>query len=91
VSFDDELQAAMRLGQFDLKQTRPEHIPSMSMIEDLEPSVVLINDGYWNGINNVNIEEEMVDLAANQLDFDTAAQFMHDEFVDLQTAIRGGR
>ena len=91
VSFDEELQRAMRPGEFELRHTRPEHVPSLGMLEQVEPSVVLVDNGYWNGINNVNAEEEIVELAANQLDFDTAAQFLHDEFAGLQMAIRGGR
>lgn len=91
VKFEDELQRAMRPQANRLRRTHPDHIPMPDRLERVRPEVALVENGYWNGINNVNIDEEMVELAQNQLDFDTAAQFMQEEFAGLRTAIWGRR
>jgi len=57
----------------------------------LQPEVVTVDDGYWNGINNVNIDQEMTDLAKNQLDFDMSSRLLAGRFTGLKTAIRGRR
>jgi flagellar basal-body rod protein FlgB len=89
VSFDDELRRAMRPSLNKMLRTHPDHLPNLDRFDKLEANVVLVEDGYWNGINNVDIDQENVDLARNQLDFDTASKFIHEEFTSLQTAIRG--
>ena len=91
VVFQDELVRALGAGANRLSTTHPNHIPGSSRLMNAAPEVVLIDDGYFNGVNNVNIEEEMVELGKNQLDFDTAAQFIKNDFTDLRAAIRGGR
>lgn len=90
VSFEEKLERAVSLGE-KLKTSDPRHIPSPTWYKDLEPEVAKVEDGYWNGINNVNIEEEMVDLAKNQLDFNIAVRLMSSKFNSLRTAIRGRR
>ena len=91
VVFQDELVRALGSGANRLSTTNPNHIPGSNRLMNAAPEVVLIDDGYFNGVNNVNIEEEMVELGKNQLDFDTAALFLQKDFADLRTAIRGGR
>ncbi|MCE5249590.1 flagellar basal body rod protein FlgB [bacterium] len=90
VSFDEKLSRAMRLSK-KIKISDPRHIPSPDWVKEIKPEVVKIEDGYWNGINNVNIDEEMVDLAKTQLDFNSAARLMNLRFTQLRTAIRGRR
>ena len=91
VSFEEKLQRAMRPGLQKLKTTHPRHLPGSDIIRKIKPEVVYVEDGYWNGINNVNIDEEMVELAKNQLDFDIAATLLNRRFTALRTAIRGRR
>ena len=91
VSFEQELQKAVRPGKMKLAITDSRHIPSPDWIQKLEPEVVQVDDPHFNGINNVNIDTEMVDLAKNQLDFDMAARLLGDRFSGLRTAIRGRR
>ena len=56
VSFDEKLQKAMNSGLQTLKTTHPRHLPSSDAIKKIKPEVVYIEDDYWNGINNVNID-----------------------------------
>ena len=90
VSFEEKLEEAVRLGE-KMKTSDPRHIPSPTWYRDLKPEVAKIEDGYWNGINNVNIDQEMVDLAKNQLDFNIGVRLMSSRFNSLRTAIRGRR
>ena len=91
VSFDEVLQRAVRADRMNVKRTDPRHQPSPNWMEEIKPEVAKIDDGYWNGINNVNIDREMVDLAKNQLDFNIASRLMNLRFSQLRTAIRGRR
>ena len=90
VSFEEKLAEAVRLGE-KLRISNPRHIPSPTWYRDLKPEVAKVGDGYWNGINNVNIDEEMVDLAKNQLDFNIGVRLMSSRFNSFRTAIRGRR
>ena len=91
VSFDEKLKKAMGSGLQNLKTTHPLHFPNSDALNKIKPEVVYVENGYWNGINNVNIDEEMVELAKNQLDFDMAATILNRNFTALRTAIRGRR
>lgn len=91
VSFDEKLKEALNDGIDKIKRTRIKHLPDPDMIKKLKPEIVMVQDGYWNGINNVNIDQEMVELGKNQLDFNIAAKLLNDRFNSLRTAIRGKR
>jgi flagellar basal-body rod protein FlgB len=90
VSFEDSLRKAMGAMKTNLLRTDPRHLPSAELLSKVKPEVVKVSDGYWNGINNVNIDREMTDLATNQLDFNIAARLLNSRFTGLRTAIRGG-
>lgn len=91
VDFDQALQKAVRASRSHLLRTDPDHLPDPNYAMSIKPEVVKIEDGYWNGINNVNIDQEMTDLAKNQLDFDMASRLLAGRFNGLKTAIRGKR
>ena len=90
VSFNEKLVRAMKMGG-NIKRTDPRHFPPPEFEKTVEPEGAKIEDDFSNGINNVNIDQEMVDLAKNQLDFDIAARLMNLKFTQLRTAIRGRR
>ncbi len=90
VSFDEELARATAADR-KLKRTDPRHLPDPDWHESIKPEVKVVEDGYWNGINNVDIDREMVDLAKNQLDFTVAARLQSMTYAQLRTAIRGHR
>lgn len=91
VSFDESLRKAMHAVKTKLVRTDPRHLPVSDLAAKVKPEVVKVSDGYFNGINNVNIDQEMTDLAKNQLDFDMAARLLNSRFTGLRTAIRGRR
>lgn len=91
VSFDESLRKAMRAARTKMISTDPRHLPAPDLLDKVKPEAVKVADGYWNGINNVNIDQEMTDLARNQLDFDMAARLLNQRFTGLRTAIRGRR
>ncbi len=91
VSFEEKMKHALRPGLTKMRRTNQRHLPGPDSIRKIRPEVVQIEDGYWNGINNVNIDEEMVELAKNQLDFNIAAKLLNGTFMSLRTAIRGRR
>ncbi len=91
VSFDDELKRAVRMDAMNFKRTDPRHLPDPNWVQNIGPKVAKVEDGYWNGINNVNIDREMVELAKNQLDFNAASRLLNIKFTQLRTAIRGRR
>jgi flagellar basal-body rod protein FlgB len=90
VSFEEKLDKVMALTG-KLKTTDPRHIPSTDWHSQLKPEVATVDDGYWNGINNVNIDQEMVDLAKNQLDFNIGVRLLSSRYTGMRTAIRGRR
>ena len=90
-SFEEKLKSAMRPGLEKMKKTKTIHLPDDEALKRIMPEVVEVNDGYWNGINNVNIDEQMVELAKNQIDFNTAVRLLNSRFVSLRSAIRGNR
>ena len=90
VSFEEKLAKAVRQGK-KMRTSHPRHMPSSSWQRKLKPEVVKIENGYSNGINNVNIDEEMVDLAKNQLDFNIGTRLLSMRYSQLKTAVRGRR
>jgi len=91
VSFDEALKSAVRADRMHFKRTNPKHMPDPNWSKNIEPKVAKVDDGYWNGINNVNIDREMVELAKNQLDFNIASKLLNQKYSQLRTAIRGRR
>ncbi len=91
VSFDAAMKKAAAAARSKLVRTDERHLPAPDPIGKVKPETVKVEDGYWNGINNVNIDEEMTELAKNQLDFDMASRLLAGRFNGLRTAIRGRR
>ncbi len=85
VSFEDQLNNVM-------SQTDGMSDDKISDIRNVTPSVK--NDENAprreNG-NNVNIEHEVVELAKNSMQFETAAQLLTMEFRGVRSAISEGR
>jgi flagellar basal-body rod protein FlgB len=85
VSFEDQLNNVM---------TRSENMSDdkISDIRNITPSVNSDDNAprLENG-NNVNIEHEVVELAKNSMQFETAAQLLTMEFRGIRSAISEGR
>ena len=87
VKFDDYLR--METGGF-LKTTRKKHFD----VNSIDGSQTIItkdkNPEMASGVNNVDIEKEMADLAENQIMFKFGLRRISSYFKNLQSAIKGG-
>jgi len=96
VAFEEKLVDAMdnkRIGVL----THERHIPiGASEFNDIEAKVVEVGsnskpgyDASASGVNDVDIDMEMAELAKNQLRFKYAARLLAGTFRSLQNSIRG--
>ncbi len=91
VHFEEEMQKALRKRGVAGETTNPRHMPvGRRRAEEVEPEVFRPNDPTDpSGVNNVNIEYELAQLAKNQMLYITAAKIAAKNFAKLKTAIRG--
>jgi len=92
VKFEDELRKAMKIDPgVTGKITDPGHFKiGANRIEDVEPVPYMpLDEELHSGINNVDIDEEMVRLAKAQLSFDFASRMANRTFRGLRSSIRG--
>ncbi len=85
VDFDNVLQRTSM--QTHLDTTRPDHFGSSQ--SPIGKIVNAADKQIKNGINNVDVDEQMVALAKNQLDFDFTATQLTKLFRSLKMSIRG--
>jgi len=72
-----------------LKSTNSRHITKSNF--DAQSKVITDPEtDTFSGINNVNIDEEMAELAKNSIQFKFAAKKIGDHFRSLQKVIKGG-
>lgn len=92
VVFEQELKKAISDSSVDLQATRNHHMGMQDANQRVEPRVVkdtlttMRNDG-----NNVDIDGEMANLAANQLLYNTLIQQTNSKISTLRYVIQGGR
>lgn len=72
-----------------LKTTDPKHFGTVNFESENEIKVDNSKD-MVSGVNNVNIDEEMAELAKNTLQFKLASKKIGDYFKILQGVIKGG-
>lgn len=85
VVFKDLLNDNMSL----LKTTDPKHFGQVNF--ESENTIKVDNSkDMASGVNNVNIDEEMAELAKNTLQFKLASKKIGDYFKILQGVIKGG-
>lgn len=61
-------------------------------VEQVEPTIQIDKSGSLaSGANNVNIDQQMADLAKNQLQFKLAARLMSDELLLIDKSINGAQ
>ncbi len=85
VVFKDLLNDNMSL----LKTTEPEHFGQVNF--ESENTIKVDNSkDMVSGVNNVNIDEEMAELAKNTLQFKLASKKIGDYYKTLQGVIKGG-
>ncbi len=89
ISFDECMTEGMNGG---MKKTEPLHLGNSedSSIGNMNVKVVKDKgDEYNSGINNVNIDKEMSDLAENQIMFKFAARKINSYYRTMQDIIKG--
>lgn len=92
VVFEEELRKSMTGKGISLKATQDGHIGLREAEQGVEPRLVkdespaMRNDG-----NNVDIDLEMANLAANQLLYNALVQQTNQKISTLRYVIQGGR
>ncbi len=90
VNFEEHLQNALG-GKLSGKRTNPNHLPigknnlreaKVEVVED--PSETLDS-----GVNNVNIDTEMVDQAKNEIRFMYGSRLLNRNFAFIRASIKG--
>ena len=97
VSFEDELAGAMQGGSIPGTLTNEHHIPvGGGSIEQAQGQIVeetapdgSAGDPLASGVNNVDIDHEMAELAKNQIRFRFSTRIITATFKQLQESIRG--
>jgi len=97
VSFEEQFSGAMEQGSIEQEVTDGRHIAASTsdpmivdpQIVETPPENSLSTDPLASGINNVDIDSEMADLAKNQIRFNFASRLLTDTFRDIQSSIRG--
>ena len=88
VDFEELLQAEDRSLVPGLR-THPAHLPVGGAPTAQGPQVVEQSAGFDNGINDVEIDREMVGLAENELMYRMTTRLLHQRYQGLRTAITG--
>lgn len=97
VEFEEHLAAALRTGGTSSGVTHEGHIPLIAEVSsgvqatvvDARSPMVPGEDQQSNGVNNVDLDNEMAELAKNQLRFKFSARLITDTFRGIQKSIRG--
>jgi flagellar basal-body rod protein FlgB len=97
VAFEDQLASAMQTPSFPGLVTNERHIPfGTQSIASVQPQVEqppaeanLQGDATASGMNNVDLDQEMAELAKNQIRFRFSSRIIADTFRGLQKSIRG--
>ncbi|WP_034629033.1 flagellar basal body rod protein FlgB [Desulfotruncus alcoholivorax] len=92
VNFQQQLMAALNNSEVGLRVTNQRHIGAANNLQQLEPEVVQVEDTSMSAAkNNVDIDEEMVNLAANTLVYRLATRINSDRVNLMSYVIKGGR
>jgi len=86
--FEEYLRAASRRTRG--RTTHPGHLPiGRRSLGDAESKVVARTTEIDNGINNVDIDQEMADLSTNDLAYRLATRLLSRKYTLLREAITG--
>ena len=93
VEFEDLLKDVVdQAGIGDIKRSDPNHLPNKGAaeLEALEPKIRKeMPDPNGTGVNGVNIDEEMAEMAETQLRYLTAMELLKRRYANLKSAIKG--
>ncbi len=94
VAFKEYLNAALEPGSFEGFRTDKRHIPiGGGSIDDVKMKVTQPNDCFSARLdgNNVDIENEMAQMAKNTIEYNTLIQRLNGKFKGIKSAINEGR
>lgn len=93
VTFEDDLKKALQKKGVKGLQSDDRHMEIGRVdVEKVRPKYVIPKDSALaSGKNNVNVDQEMANLAKNQINTRAGQLFMRREFEGLKSAIRGER
>lgn len=92
VSFEEEYKKLLEPVPLRGIRTHENHIqiPQMKKLADIDPEIVFkespLND---TGLNNVDIDKEMAEMAENSLRFEMATKLVNRRFGGVRRAIQG--
>lgn len=97
VAFEDQLASALQTPAFPGTVTHEQHIPFggpnlaavLPQVEQPPADANLQADATASGMNNVDLDQEMAELAKNQIRFRFSTRILGDTFRGLQKSIRG--
>jgi flagellar basal-body rod protein FlgB len=94
VSFEERLKMALTgpSSGIALKTSDPRHISAASSLAELQPQVVKVSDTAMRPDgNNVDIDQEMVQVAANTINYNVAGRALNGQYSILDYVITGRR
>ncbi len=87
--FEEMLQKA-RGNSLKGRATQEGHLPvGRSSIEDTQGEVAFQDTGFDNGINDVDVDKEMTDIATNELSYRLATRILSMKYNVMREAISG--
>jgi flagellar basal-body rod protein FlgB len=94
VAFEEHLAAAAHGAAMQGALTDPRHLPLPGAAPDgaapvVEDAPAIPGAEAPGGVNGIDIDREMTDLAVNQIRFRFAARLLGDTFRGIQKSIRG--
>jgi flagellar basal-body rod protein FlgB len=92
LQFEDALAGAVGRDGQGMATTHPQHLPVGGGLNQVQGKVMRTPDrsGLGDG-NNVNLDQEMIGLAENQILFEAAAQMLNKKMGLLKYAAQDGR
>jgi len=92
VEFDGLLKKALSREPVEMITTDPRHFGGKPSLAELRPEVILNKSTTMRtDENNVDIDEEMANLAANSMQYQAVAKELSDRYSGLSYVISGGR
>jgi flagellar basal-body rod protein FlgB len=97
VTFEDQIAGSLKQDGMNQAVTNEGHISgTAASAVNADPQIIdaptensLSGDSLASGLNNVDIDNEMANLAKNQIRFKFAARLLTDTFRDIQDSIKG--
>ncbi len=93
LSFEEDLQKAIASPATEGRRTNSKHFPiGNSGIDGVRGKIIKdVSRSPIGDNNNVSIDDEMLDLAENQLLYETSAQMLKKKLTMLKYAVANGR